>query len=194
MITVVREDHDDDTPCPIEAVTVACPNGCDAEPVNAPGSEAWYLEAATRAVADGVSNRSELRKWHEAGVRTPARRKRLADGTRTEPMPGDWTPTTFLKLLRRPRNAGLMEVAGKTTGDLAVWPAIVGRDTWDACQAVLQDPSDGRQAHLHRSGHGRLTHDPLVPSQITHLSGPAGAFQPRSVTVRHGAWIPCEAC
>lgn len=145
VITVVREDHDehpdhDDNPCPIAAVTVACPNGCDAESANAPGSEAWYLEAATRAVADGASNRSELRKWHEAGVRTPARRKRLADGTRTEPMPGVWSPTTFLKLLRRPRNAGLLEVAGEAVGKGA-WPAIVDESTWRKCQAVLKDPS-----------------------------------------------------
>ncbi|MFJ9560979.1 recombinase family protein [Streptomyces fuscichromogenes] len=102
VITVVREDHDDhhthdeEAPCPIKAVTVACPNDCAAEPVNAPGSEAWHLEQASRGVAAGATNRSELRKWHVAGVKTPARRKRNPDGIRTEPTPGEWTPTTFL--------------------------------------------------------------------------------------------------
>ncbi|AZQ32643.1 hypothetical protein EJ357_03615 [Streptomyces cyaneochromogenes] len=145
IITVVREEHDkhpehDDTPCPIEAVTVTCPRGCAAQPVNAPGSEAWHLEAATRAIAEGATKRSELRKWHAEGVRTPARRKRLPDGTRTEPTPGDWTETTFLKLLLRPRNAGLMEVGGEITGKGA-WPALVDEDTWRICRAILKNPA-----------------------------------------------------
>ncbi|MFI8529042.1 recombinase family protein [Streptomyces aquilus] len=134
VITPVRDDGI------IQAVTVACPNGCDAAPVNTPGSEAWHLEAATRAIADGATKRSELRKWHAAGVRTPARRKRLPDGTRTEPMPGDWTETTFLKLLLRPRNAGLMEVGGEIVGKGA-WPALVDEETWRICRAVLKNPA-----------------------------------------------------
>ncbi|MEV6759533.1 recombinase family protein [Streptomyces sp. NPDC051105] len=142
VITVVREDHthDDGPPCPITAVTVACPNGCGTEPVNAPGSEAWYLEQVTRAIVDGAANRSELRKWHAAGVKTPARRKRNPDDTRTEPKPDEWTPTTFLKLLRRPRNAGLMEVDGEIIGKGA-WPAIVDEETWQICEAVLKNPA-----------------------------------------------------
>ncbi|WP_055491029.1 recombinase family protein [Streptomyces sp. TP-A0356] len=124
----------------ITAVTVACPKGCTAEPDLAEGSEAWHLRDATRMVADGQSVRSVLRTWQAAGVRTPARRKRLPDGTRTEPTPGDWTPTTLLKLLRRPRNAGIMEVDGAEAGRGA-WLPVVDEETWRICDAVLKSPA-----------------------------------------------------
>ncbi|WP_210587112.1 recombinase family protein [Streptomyces sp. GESEQ-35] len=134
---IITVTHDEGA---VEAVMVECPEGCTAHPVNAPGSEAWHLESATQAIADGKSVRSVLRTWQTAGVRTPARRKRLPDGTRTEPISNDWTPTTLLKLLRRPRNAGLMEVTGEITGKGA-WPEIVDRQIWDICQAVLKNPA-----------------------------------------------------
>ncbi|MFF3875683.1 recombinase family protein [Streptomyces sp. NPDC001978] len=133
VTTVTRGEHG------VEAVRVTCPNGCTEEPELATGSEAWHLRNAIRAVADGQSVRSAARTWHAAGVRTPARRKRLPDGTRSEPVPGEWTPTTLLKLLRRPRNAGLMEVGGEITGKGA-WLPIVDEETWRICEAVLKSP------------------------------------------------------
>ncbi|MEU1599373.1 recombinase family protein [Streptomyces sp. NPDC005708] len=140
VIAPVRKQRHDGTCGDIEAVDVTCPNGCTAEPHLAEGSEAWHLRQATQAVADGGSVRSVVRAWQAAGIRTPARRKRHPDGTRSEPISGEWTPTTLLKLLRRPRNAGLMEVAGEITGKGA-WPAIVNRDTWRIAQAVLNNPA-----------------------------------------------------
>ncbi|MFJ3772461.1 recombinase family protein [Streptomyces sp. NPDC090075] len=135
VITVVRDE--DGT---VDTVDVICPSGCAARPVNAPGSEAWHLEVALRGIAEGKTVRSELRKWHTAGVKSPARRKRLPDGTRTEPIPGEWTPTTFLKLLLRPRNAGFMEVNGEIVGKGA-WPALVDEETFRIVTAVLKDPA-----------------------------------------------------
>jgi DNA invertase Pin-like site-specific DNA recombinase len=118
------------------------PFGFEADGVTLRESEASHLRAATRAVIAGDSVRSVLRAWETGGVRTPARRKRLPDGTRTEPTPGNWTPSTLRKLLLRPRNAGLMEVSGEITGK-AVWPAIVDEETWQTCKAILEN-SDRR--------------------------------------------------
>ncbi|MFG2729487.1 recombinase family protein [Streptomyces canus] len=140
IITVTRAENEDGAPGGIETVTVQCPDGCTAEPELAEGSEAWWLRDAIERVARGESVRSVLHAWYAAGVRTPARRKRLPDGTRTEPTPGEWTPTTLLKLLRRPRNAGLMEVGGEITGKGA-WPALVDEETWRVCEAVLKNPA-----------------------------------------------------
>ncbi|WP_181803986.1 recombinase family protein [Streptomyces shenzhenensis] len=80
-VTVVRDEDG-----AVQAVDVACPSGCTVRPVNVPGSEARHLEVTLRGIAEGKSVRSELRKFHTAGMKSPARRKRLPDGTRTEPI------------------------------------------------------------------------------------------------------------
>lgn len=55
-----------------------------------------------------------------------------------------WTATELRKVLRRARNAGLVEVT-RPDGTMeivakAVWPAVVPEEKWRACLAVLDDP------------------------------------------------------
>ncbi|TGB03207.1 recombinase family protein [Streptomyces sp. MZ04] len=123
------------------------PFGYERDGVTLREDEAAYLRDATHRILAGESVRSILRLWEADGVRTPARRKRLPDGTRSEPISRSWTPSTLRNLLFRPRNAGHMEVAtavtkkrqGEITGK-AVWPAIVSEDEWRQCRAVLENP------------------------------------------------------
>ncbi|MCG6497647.1 recombinase family protein [Kitasatospora sp. A2-31] len=122
---------------------------CGTEALNAPESEAWWTEQATKAVVAGDSLASIERTWAAAGVRTVARRYRQEDGTRGEPEDRPWKREEIRKLLLRPRNAGLMEVTaigpdGKKQSDIAGragWAPIVDEDTWYACRAILTNPA-----------------------------------------------------
>ena len=51
-----------------------------------------------------------------------------------------WNPTEVRSMIRRPRNAGLMEHRAEIVGK-AAWPAIVDEPTWRAASALLSDPS-----------------------------------------------------
>jgi site-specific DNA recombinase len=112
---------------------------CGGDAVVAEGSEAWEVDRAMDVVLAGDSLRGICRDWKAKGVHTVPRRKRLPDGTRTEPTAGEFVPVVLRKLLLRPRNAGLLEVAGEVTGK-AAWPAIVSEDKWRAVKAVLEQP------------------------------------------------------
>ncbi|MEB8341800.1 recombinase family protein [Streptomyces endophyticus] len=113
---------------------------CGAGAVNKEGSEAWYIEQAIDTVARGGSLRGVCRDWTEKGLLTPARRTRQADGTRGDPAGRPWGPTAMRKLLRRPRNAGLIDYKGEVVGR-AAWPAIVSETAWRDCTEVLDNPS-----------------------------------------------------
>ncbi|MFF2077085.1 recombinase family protein [Kitasatospora sp. NPDC058162] len=126
------------------------PFGFEADGVTVREDEAQWVRYATRAIIDGESLRSICRTLSEKGVRTVARRKRLEDGTRTEPESREWKPEELRKLLLRARNAGLIEVAPRTRDGSrqpreivgkAVWPALVDEETWRACKSVLENPA-----------------------------------------------------
>lgn len=51
-----------------------------------------------------------------------------------------WTQGEVHKILRRPRNAALVEYQGEIIAD-AKWPAIVDRAVWNAAQRQATDPS-----------------------------------------------------
>lgn len=112
---------------------------CGAGAQIAAGSEAWEVDKAMDLILAGDSLRSICRAWKARGITTTPRRRRLPDGTRTEPVGGDFTPTPLRRLLLRPRNAGLLEVAGEVVGK-AAWPAITSEDKWRACKAILERP------------------------------------------------------
>lgn len=88
-------------------------------------SEAAAIAAGCRAVVDGSTLRSLVREWNAAGLPT-------SQG-------GRWTPTELGRVLRRPRNAGLMEYQGEITGP-ASWPAAVDETTWRAAMVKLNNP------------------------------------------------------
>lgn len=63
-----------------------------------------------------------------------------------------WDHTTLRQVLRRPRNAGLLERKGEIVGEGA-WPAIVDRTTWEAVTAQLQRRRE-------QGMHGAVTNKP----------------------------------
>ncbi|MDJ0341769.1 recombinase family protein [Streptomyces sp. PH10-H1] len=112
---------------------------CEAEAVNASGSEAWHVEQAIDCIIAGDSLRSLCRDLKAAGVRTVARRYKQPDGTRGEPESRDWAPTELRVMLLRPRNAGLIDHHGEIVGR-AAWPPLVSEEKWRAAKAILENP------------------------------------------------------
>jgi DNA invertase Pin-like site-specific DNA recombinase len=86
-------------------------------------------EAVRQAAADllaGTSLRAIARRWAVEG--------------RTTSTGVAFTPHAIGRLLKRARNAGLVEHAGEIVGE-ASWEPLLPRDTWQAVHAVLTDPS-----------------------------------------------------
>jgi site-specific DNA recombinase len=86
-------------------------------------------DALARACADVIEGAATLagiaRRWNAAGI--------LSTGG------AQWRANEVGRVLRRPRNAGLMEHQGQITG-AAQWPPIVNEETWKAVVAVLSQP------------------------------------------------------
>ncbi len=86
--------------------------------------------AEIRRMADAVVCRQSLRslaiELNERGVTTVTGKR--------------WTSAHLRSMLVRSRLAGLREHRGKIIGP-AAWPEILDRTTWEACKAVLEDPS-----------------------------------------------------
>lgn len=90
-------------------------------------AEAAAIAQAHQDLLDGMSLSGIARGWNDAGLRTP-----LAGGL--------WRHEDIRRLLRRSRNAGLMQHQGKITG-AASWPRIVDEPVWRAVVAILDDTS-----------------------------------------------------
>ncbi|MGW1796524.1 recombinase family protein [Streptomyces sp. NPDC001984] len=119
-------------------VTAVC-GECGAEAEIAEGSEAWYVGKAIDAIIAGDSLRAICREWAEKGVRTVPRRKRMEDGSRTEPVARDWQATELRRTLLRPRNAGLIDHRGEIIGK-ASWPPLTAEEKWRAAKSILEQP------------------------------------------------------
>jgi transcriptional regulator with XRE-family HTH domain len=89
-------------------------------------SEADALAGGLRAVLAGATLASISRDWNARGILT-------SQGNQ-------WHPREVGRVLRRPRNAGLMEHQGRITGQ-AQWPAVVDEPTWRGAAAILGDPA-----------------------------------------------------
>jgi DNA invertase Pin-like site-specific DNA recombinase len=93
--------------------------------------EAAAIAYATRELLAGASLRALAAELNETGQVTSTGRP--------------WTGTELRKVLRRARNAGLVEIE-REDGTMevvakAAWPAIVSEEEWRAVVAVLSDPS-----------------------------------------------------
>lgn len=125
-------------------------------------AEKRAVEAAMDALLAGDSLRSICRSWVEQGIRVPARRYRLEDGGRGEPVANEWTPVALRRMLLRGRNAGLMEVTVKAKDGTkrtevagpAAWPPLVSEEKWRAVKALLESPD--RRTNLHNTARKRL--------------------------------------
>ncbi len=90
-------------------------------------AEARAIAEATRSMLQGGSLRMIVRSWNEAGFTT----------TKAERA---WTPDAVRDVLKRARNAGLLEHRGRVVG-VAKWPAIVSEEEWQGVVTVLGDKS-----------------------------------------------------
>jgi hypothetical protein len=101
------------------------PFGYDADGVTVRPVEAAAVLDASRRVLLGESLTSISREWNAAGIAT-------ATGA-------SWTPTALQRVLRRARNAALIECDGAMLP--ATWPAIVPEGVWAQVVALCTDPS-----------------------------------------------------
>jgi len=101
------------------------PFGYEPDGVTLRPAEAGALGAAHHAVLAGVSLASVCRDWNAAGILT-------ATGKR-------WRSRELARVLKRPRNAGLLEHLGVIAGP-ARWPGVVDETTWRGVVAILGDP------------------------------------------------------
>jgi DNA invertase Pin-like site-specific DNA recombinase len=88
-------------------------------------AEADAIRAAFTDLLEGGTVSGIARKWNAAGITGTS-------GAR-------WTGKEVGRVLRRPRNAGLMEHRGQVTGK-ASWAEIVDEPTWRTVCAILADP------------------------------------------------------
>ncbi len=101
------------------------PYGWEADGVTVVPDEAEAVAAASRDVLAGASLRSISGAWNAAG--------RLTSTGKT------WTPTEVRRVLKRPRNGGLVATYGEIVGEGA-WDGIVPVEVWKAVTALLDDP------------------------------------------------------
>lgn len=87
------------------------------------------IKAATEEIVAGASLGSIVDRWNAEGFTT-------ARG-------GAWTYTTVKQVLRRARNAGLVEYHGEIVA-ASPWPEIVDEATWRKARALLNDPTRRR--------------------------------------------------
>ena len=83
-------------------------------------AEADALAQAHRDVLDGATLGSICRDWNARGITTPTGKQ--------------WRGGELGRVLKRPRNAGLMEYRRQISG-AAQWPAVVDETTWRAVVA-----------------------------------------------------------
>lgn len=102
------------------------PFGYEADGVTLRPAEAEPLAQAHRAVLAGASLASVVRDWNARGITTATGKQ--------------WRARELARVLKRPRNAGLLEHLGQIAGP-AKWPAVVDEMTWRGVAAILADPS-----------------------------------------------------
>ena len=88
-------------------------------------AESDALAQAHQDVIDGATVAGIARDWNTRGILTPTGRQ--------------WRGREVTRVLKRPRNAALMQYQGRIAGT-AQWPPVVDETTWRAVVAILDDP------------------------------------------------------
>jgi len=134
-------------------------------------SEADEIRRLADAVRRGVSLRSLARDLNQRGVPTV---------TGNHP----WAPAQLRAALLRPRLIGMRAHHGKIVAK-GQWPAILDETTWEAMQAVLEDPR--RVTNTSRLGR--------TPTRLgTGLYICSVCKQPRIRMARNGKGVPIYKC
>lgn len=102
------------------------PYGWEADGVTPVPAEIAVIRETADAVLAGASIRSLAADLNQRGLRS-------STGAR-------WDGGTLSRMLRRPRNAGILQHRGEEAGP-AQWEAALDEPTWRSLRAVLDDPS-----------------------------------------------------
>lgn len=102
------------------------PYGWEADGVTPVPQEIAIIREATDAVLAGASIRSLAADLNKRGLHTSAG--------------GEWDGGNLSRMLRRPRNAGILQHRGEEAGP-STWDAAIDEPTWRSLRAVLDDPS-----------------------------------------------------
>ncbi|MDX5563797.1 recombinase family protein [Streptomyces sp. ID05-04B] len=102
------------------------PYGWENDGVTPVPAEIAVIRETADAVLAGASIRSLAADLNERGMHS-------STGTR-------WDGGTLSRMLRRPRNAGILQHRGEEAGP-AQWDAALDEPTWRSLRAVLDDPS-----------------------------------------------------
>lgn len=133
-------------------------NGYDIEP-----AEAAEIRRSAELLLGGASLMSYVRDMNRRGVTTVTGKP--------------WTVTAWRKVLRRARNAAIVERDDGTVVGPAKWPAIFDQETMHAVRAILDDPSRITATSYERKYIGRGL----------YLCGRCGAtMEPVKMNARHG--------
>ncbi|BBX25987.1 recombinase family protein [Mycolicibacterium alvei] len=101
------------------------PFGFESDGVTVRPVEAAEVVKMVESVVGGISLRSIVRDLNERGVLTATGKP--------------WRSQYVRELICAPRIAGLSVHHGEIAG-IAVWPALVPRETWEAARHILNDP------------------------------------------------------
>jgi DNA invertase Pin-like site-specific DNA recombinase len=102
------------------------PYGWEADGVTPVVEEITVIREAAEAVLAGASIRHVAADLNLRGLRT-------AQGN-------DWDGGNLSRMLKRPRNAGILQHRGEEAG-AAQWAAAIDEPTWRSLRAILDDPS-----------------------------------------------------
>jgi site-specific DNA recombinase len=102
------------------------PYGWEADGVTPVREEINVIREATEAVLAGASIRSIAADLNERGLTTSTGH--------------EWDGGNLGRMLRRPRNAGILQHRGEEAGP-STWDAAIDEPTWRSLCAILDDPS-----------------------------------------------------
>lgn len=161
-----------------EPISGTRPFGFEKDRITHRPDEAAEVQYAYATVLSGGSLYSIIKDWNARGVLTSRQRDRIESDR--EPMSTGWSYATLQQVLKRPRNAALIEKDGKILeGITAVWEPLVSREDWQAVCDILSDPqrriSPNREPRWLCAGIARCgTCDDVMRSG--RGSGPRGSF------------------
>lgn len=135
------------------------PDRCGLHPVEAP-----LVAAAAEDLLTGRRTAYRIaRAWNKAGHLPRPRRKKLPDGTFTEPFSRPWSGRTVSQLLRQPRVGGFVVYQDELMYDgegrplrSAVQQPIVDPDRWLELRALLLSPERGAGVNTRADGYAYL--------------------------------------
>jgi DNA invertase Pin-like site-specific DNA recombinase len=102
------------------------PYGWEADGITPVPEEIAVIREATEAVLAGASVRALAADLNERGLHTSTG--------------AHWDGGTLTRMLKRPRNAGILQHRGEEAGP-SKWDAAIDEPTWRSLRAVLDDPA-----------------------------------------------------